>query len=307
LDLHHPFTGPLERLGLSRSDPDWFAAVLAHPDTRFAALHELRVLIAAGGEPSPRLLLRSELPADLSRAHSITLLGLHGDRVCVGVDLDDARELELHGAFADLREIGGRLRPDEAGLLAQARAMAHWHARHRHCGSCGAPTLPEQAGHLRRCTVCATDQFPRVDPAVIVLVADEDRCLLGRQRRWETPTYSTLAGFVEPGETLEQAVAREVREESAVEVSDVHYLASQPWPFPASLMLAFRARPASYDIELMDGELIDARWFSRTALIAGIRSGTLNISRRHSIAWALIADWFDAGDAGPLAEVVREA
>jgi NAD+ diphosphatase len=303
LDLEHPLTGPADRLGLSRRDPAWFQALLTHPETRFTPLHELKVLVSDPTEPRARLLRREQLPSAPEQALSVTLLGMHREHTCVAIDLGRAEGLDAHGTLADLREIGGLMDPADAGLLAHARAMSYWHSRHRYCGSCGQPTRAEQSGHLRCCTACGTQQFPRVDPAVIVLVADEDRCLLGRQRRWETPMYSTLAGFVEPGETLEQAVAREVREESSVEVCDVRYLSCQPWPFPASLMIAFRARPATDSIVLADGELVDARWFTRDELSTGIRAGQLAISRRHSVAWSLIADWFDEGALGALAEL----
>jgi NAD+ diphosphatase len=301
--LEHPLTGPLDRLGLSRQDPAWFESLLAHPETLFAPVHDLRVLVSEPQQPTARLLTRAQLPGELDAARSISLLGLHRNRACIAVDLDAADGLTRHGVLADLREIGGRLEPSEAGLLAQARAMAYWHAHHRFCGSCGGSTVTEQSGHLRRCTVCDSEQFPRLDPAVIVLVADEHRCLLGRQRRWEQSVYSTLAGFVEPGETLEQAVAREVREESSIEICEPRYLTSQPWPFPASLMLAFRAIPTTEAIELTDGELADARWFTREDIQRGIRGGEFAISRRHSVAWSLIANWFDEGDLGPLSAV----
>src|SRR5262249_49094954 len=146
--------------------------------------------------------------------------------------------------FTDLRRVGPLLERFEGSLLAYARGITYWHQRHRFCGVCGAPTRSRDAGHVRVCLneTCKTQHFPRTDPAVIMLVHDGDRCLLGRQSVWPTGMHSTLAGFVEPGESLEEAVAREVREETAIEVTDVAYHSSQPWPFPSSVMLGFHAR-----------------------------------------------------------------
>jgi NAD+ diphosphatase len=173
--------------------------------------------------------------------------------------------------------------------------MAFWHARHRFCGVCGAPTESVDAGHRRRCTRpdCAADHFPRTDPAIIVLVHAGDRCLLGRQARWTPGQYSTIAGFVEPGEALEDAVAREVREETGVLVHDVRYHSSQPWPFPASLMVGFTAAAATRDVHVDGTELEDARWFSRDDIRRGLASGALRLSSPASISYALIRDWME--------------
>src|SRR5207245_11209184 len=166
--------------------------------------------------------------------------------------------------FADLRQLAGRLERGEGALLALARAMMFWHSRHRFCGLCGSPTRSEEAGHMRRCTDpgCDTMHFPRTDPAVIMLVTDGDRALLGRNKNFPVAgMYSTLAGFVEPGESLEDAVAREVREETGVEVGAVHYHSSQPWPFPGNIMPAFPAQARTTEITIASGELDDHRWF----------------------------------------------
>jgi NAD+ diphosphatase len=172
-----------------------------------------------------------------------------------------------------LRPLAPLLPPDSASLLAYARALALWKARHRHCGVCGSPNLPARAGHVMRCSRqgCGTENFPRLDPAIIVLVTDAtgEHVLLGRPASWAPGRYSTIAGFVEPGESLEDAVIREVDEETGVQVDDVEYVASQPWPFPSSLMLGFRAIARTRAITLRDGELEDARWFTRADLAAG--------------------------------------
>jgi NAD+ diphosphatase len=179
---------------------------------------------------------------------------------------------------------------DEAQLLAYARALLIWRARQRHCGVCGAPTLPRSAGHVLVCTnpACQSEFFPRIDPAIIVLVTDGSRALLGRQASWPAGRYSALAGFVEPGEGLEEAVAREVEEETGVRVRSTRYFASQPWPFPASLMLGFHAHASAGSIQL-DGELQDARWFELEELRA---APTILLPPPHTIARRLLEAWF---------------
>jgi len=198
----------------------------------------------------------------------------------------------------ELRPLAPLLPPDSASLLAYARALALWKTRHRHCGVCGAPSLPARAGHVMRCSraSCGTETFPRLDPAIIVLVTDAtgERALLGRQASWTEGRYSTIAGFVEPGESLEDAVIREVEEETGVLAGDVEYVASQPWPFPSSLMLGFSAVARTHDITLRDGELEDARWFTRADLAAGYPA----LPPAGAISARLIDAWFGA-PAGP--------
>jgi NAD+ diphosphatase len=195
--------------------------------------------------------------------------------------------------FADLRQLGGRLDGREAALLALARAIMFWHARHRFCGLCGSPTRSEEAGHMRRCTdpACNTMHFPRTDPAVIMLVTAGDRALMGRSRHFPPGMYSTLAGFVEPGESLEEAVAREVREESGIEVGAVDYHSSQPWPFTANIMLGFHAEALTTEITVDFGELEDARWFERGWLLTHVDDDVFRLPRRDSIARRLVEDW----------------
>jgi NAD+ diphosphatase len=171
--------------------------------------------------------------------------------------------------------------------------MLFWHSRHRFCGACGAPTRSEEAGHMRRCTddACKTMHFPRTDPAVIMLVTDGERALLGRNRNFVAGMYSTLAGFVEPGESLEDAVAREVMEETAIRVGTVHYHSSQPWPFPANIMLGFYAEATSTEITVDEGELEDARLFERDWLRTHVDDESFRLPRLDSIARRLIGDW----------------
>ena len=226
-----------------------------------------------------------------------------GDRFYLGRDSESAYfavagplPRRLGAKPMGLRDIGALLPDRDAGLLVHAVGLANWHATHVRCPRCGAPTVSTKGGSVRTCTVDASDHFPRTDPAVIMLVTDgADRALLGRQAIWPAGRYSTLAGFVEPGESAEQAVVREVAEETTVAVWDVRYVASQPWPFPASLMLGFTAVADGDAVpHPQDGELDDARWFTRAELIAagtwGDRAGT-QLPSAVSIAHFLISAW----------------
>lgn len=203
------------------------------------------------------------------------------------------------GVFEPLHPRVGALDSDQAALLAYARGMVLWHLNHQHCGRCGAPTESRDGGHIRQCTnpACNYRAFPRTDAAVITLVEHPDgkHCLLGRQSRWPEGMYSVVAGFVEPGESLEECVAREVKEETGIVVKDVRYHASQPWPFPSSLMLGFSAKATTTDFNPDDDELIDIRWVSREALDGygemGDDSPGPKLPNRHSIARMLIETW----------------
>jgi NAD+ diphosphatase len=184
--------------------------------------------------------------------------------------------------------------------------MTYWHNRHRFCGVCGSPTDSIEGGFQRLCVnaACAHRHFPRTDPAIIVLVTSGERGLLGRQPSWPEGLVSTLAGFVEPGETLEDAVIREVREETSIELGEVHYHSSQPWPFPSSLMLGFSAQAASAEIRVDEYELENACWFTREELERKLKSDVLRLPSPMSISFRLIEDWFDAGSCGPLRSII---
>ncbi len=200
------------------------------------------------------------------------------------------------GEFVDLRAVGGGgLSPGDASVLAHARGLMHWRVKHRFCGVCGAPCEPRTAGHMLHCTGCNAQHFPRTDPAVIMLVYRDDFCLLGHSVRFPRATmFSTLAGFVEPGESLEEAVRREVLEEVGVEVGQVFYHSSQPWPFPANIMLGFYAEGLTERITIDPQELKDARWFSRDEIRRPEENGFM-LPRTDSIARRLIEDWMAAG------------
>jgi NAD+ diphosphatase len=199
--------------------------------------------------------------------------------------------------WAGLREVGPVLDDAGAGLVTASVAMAHWHSAHRFCARCGGPTRPIQAGWARECPQCGAEHYPRTDGAVIMAISDaDDRILLGRQARWPERRFSCLAGFVEPGESLEAAVRREVWEAARIVVGEVEYRGSQPWPFPASLMLGFRGRAETTDITVDGAELVGARWWSREELALDVATGELLLPPAVSIARRLVEDWY----GGPL-------
>jgi NAD+ diphosphatase len=276
----------LDRAGQHRRDEAWLAARLADPATRVVAASAAGVIVA--GE-RPRMFAVDALPEGLE----LVLLGVDGDgRAVFAADPGD----ELPGERRGLRDLAPVLSQAEGGMVAHAVGLLNWHRRHRFCANCGAPSEPREAGHVRVCPVCGTQHHPRTDPVVIMLVTDGDRALLGRQAQWPTGRYSALAGFVEPGESLEEAVAREVREEAGVRVADVRYRSSQPWPFPSSLMLGFSARWAGGEPAVRDGELEDVGWFARQAIV----DGDVLLPPPTAIARRLIDEWL-GDDQAPAA------
>jgi NAD+ diphosphatase len=217
-------------------------------------------------------------------------LGVDGDGVAYAATIGALRP-RIGARPMGLGEVGALLDDRDAGLLTHAVALANWHATHTHCPRCGAPTEPVLGGSVRRCAADGSEHFPRTDPAVIMVVHDGgDRCVLGRQPSWPPGRFSTLAGFVEPGEAAELAVVREVAEEVGLAVTDVAFRASQPWPFPSSLMLGFWARATDDTITLDGSELAEARWLTRDE----IRREAVLLPPPVSIAWRLITDWLES-------------
>jgi NAD+ diphosphatase len=292
--------GGYDRTAKLRKDEDWLATRRNHPASLIVPVWRNQNLVYAaadGGPPRTAFLTRDQIIGDPGLE---VLLGLVEDRAYFARDLSSAEKpLDLIRAeapleFADLRRVGPLVGNRDGSLMAYARGILYWHSRHGFCGVCGAATRPEEAGHVRRCTnpACNAQHFPRTDPAVIMLVHDEDRCLLGRQKIWPKGMHSTLAGFVEPGESLEDAVAREVFEEAGVRITDVTYHSSQPWPFPASLMLGFHARAVTTDIHIDPDEIESANWFSRDFLKQNIRGGKdFFVPPGIAVARRLIDDW----------------
>jgi NAD+ diphosphatase len=296
--MTHPranfLAGPyLERRTEAREDAAWEAAARADPATRYLLARGTTQLLRTSSPPAIAFVSGDAPVVRAATSRELLLLGWFRGARCVLVELaaDAAFSPPAGTRFEELRPLTAVLPADEAGLLACARALSVWRARTRHCGVCGTPTTPDRAGHSLCCPnpECAAEFFPRLDPAIIVLVTDGERALLGRQASWPARRYSTIAGFVEPGESLEDAVAREVAEETGVEVRSISYDSSQPWPFPCSLMLGFRATAHPASRVRLGGELEDAGWFTR----AQLRSGEVLTPPSQAISWRLIAAWLD--------------
>jgi NAD+ diphosphatase len=303
----------LDRCTQRRKDPDWLRSTLRAPSTRFVVQWRDEHLATCDDAPRIVFLAGRRALAVLEREEDAVFLGEFGETPCFALeirsDIDPQAILSDRIAFQSLRALATRLPGDEAGLLAYARALLLWHRSHRFCAQCGTPTVAREGGHTRGCTNpdCGAQQFPRLDPAIIVLVAHGDRCLLGRQPSWPAGVYSTIAGFVEPGESLEDAVRREVAEETGVRVGRASYHSSQPWPFPSSIMLGFTAEAISEDIALTDSELEDARWFTREEIAERARGMTRGLPAELSIAFRLVTDWYDDGEPGRLASIIAAA
>jgi NAD+ diphosphatase len=304
--------GILDRAAKLREDDDWISAALVSDAAMAVLIHNDQHLVTRVDRRDD--IRAAILPLSTVRERLVTnggswvFLGLDGEVPMFGVDVSaeliaDVHEIRDAGEFADLRRIGPLVPEAEAAMLAYARAMIAWQKRHRFCGVCGSPMESQRAGHVRRCTnpECMAESFPRTDPVVIMLVTrpasgnQPERCLLGRHIRLPRGAYSLLAGFVEPGESLEGAVAREVWEEAGVRVRDVRYQASQPWPFPYSMMMGFRAVGETEDIVLDTDELEDARWFTAAEVSRfgdwGDDTAAFRVPRRDSIARYLLDIW----------------
>jgi NAD+ diphosphatase len=300
----------IDRVSERRRDDEWLAARLRHKSTLFIPVWNLQDLFTEGAAIEPVFLSSRDVRDLLPTAEATVLLGLKGERAVFAIGLPSQGDgpptgLVERGQFLDLRQAAPALNAGDAALLAHARAMVYWHCRHRFCGVCGSPTTSIEGGYQRICMQeeCGHHHFPRMDPAIIVLVTSGAAGLFGRKPIWPEGLYSTIAGFVEPGESLEDAVMREVREETGVQVNTVHYHSSQPWPFPSSLMLGFTATATRRDIQVDGDELENAAWFTREELRDGLRHGTLRLPTPVSISFRLIEDWFDAGAVSKLRDI----
>ena len=287
------FAGPyVDRRADVREAADWPAAALEDPETLFMVGRGTTHLVLTEQTPRIAFVTREHPAVRAAEAGQLVLLGWFQGARSVLLELEPAQPFTPPPgtAFEELRPLSPLLDADEAGLMAYARALSIWRMRQRYCGVCARPTVPERAGHVMRCTNVEEPHefFPRIDPAIIVLVSDGEHALLGRQPGWPSGRYSTIAGFVEPGESLEDAVAREVLEETGVVVTDVRYDSSQPWPFPSSLMIGFHARATPGSAISIGTELEDARWFARGDLESG--RGAV-FPPNHSISYRLISAW----------------
>lgn len=297
-----PFSGnPLDRAGEKRADAAWLAERLADSASLILPVWRLQPFMLAGqGGKLEAGFLRPGLCESLAGEDAVCVfLGLEDGHAMFALDISAAEDpanagpLAGLGEFRELRGAAALLPLKDLAILGQAKALIDWHQRHGFCAKCGAPTKVGDAGYKRVCPACNTEHFPRTDPVVIMLATEGDACLLGRNKNWPVEFYSALAGFAEPGETIEEAVRRELFEEAGVRAGDVRYYRSQPWPFPSQLMIGCFAECASRDLNFDNNELADARWFSREearALLAGKAPG-LRGPPPFAIAHHLIREW----------------
>ncbi len=292
-------SGPLDRAAHLREDPEWLQQQRSSEQTRWVAVQGSQSLVTPDMLSAVWLNSAAVQAAgeDLQR-HAI-FLGTRAEQAYFALEVPPEQEgLEgAHAVFADLRQVGPGLPGDEGAILAYARGMVLWSQRTRFCSVCGAPLQTESAGHVKRCPqeACGASHFPRTDPAVIMLVHDGDRVVLGRQPQWPAGMHSILAGFVEPGESLEDTVAREVWEEVGLKVGAPQYHSSQPWPFPASIMLGFTVEATSTELSVHPEELESAQWFTREELRRLPQEGTFRLPRPDSIARRILNEWLAAG------------
>ena len=296
------FSGsPIDRADHQRRDAAWIAERLERDDSRFVALWRLNVLVIQGSDASVAWAtnaVRDSMNPDVKEV----FLGLWDDIAYFAADISSLEKPEESlGAtgvakFEDVRMAAARLPYEQAAIVAHARSRTDWHARHPYCPACGGKTIPRSGGANRLCKTCDAEHFPRTDPVAIAVVTHGDRCLLGRQRGWPGNMYSALAGFIESGETLEEAVRREIAEESGVVVGEVRYVASQPWPFASSLMIGCRAEALDDAIEVDTVELEDASWFERERVqraLLGDATADLSVPPPMAIANYLLQSWID--------------
>ena len=289
---------PLDRSTLERRDAAWIERQLENDATRFLPLWRLDPLVKLGEERSLAW-ARRELFDDVEPAPQPVLLGMNDGVAHFAVDVSCVSEpgialgVEVAAQFEELRGIVPQLTPAEASIAAHARSLVDWHARHGFCAACGSSTIAMMGGAHRRCPDCSAEHFPRTDPVAIAVVGRSNRCLLGRGPRWPETMFSALAGFVEPGETIEEAVRREVCEESGVVVGPVRYVTSQPWPFPSSLMIGCVAEATSDAVTVDHREIAEARWFELDEIRAALegRPGPLVIPPPFAVAHHLIRAW----------------
>lgn len=299
----------LNRKGVQPLDaPDWEKSLTSERAVYVVVRGDEILFDGTRLEP---LLLAPPMLGECDRAHLHAML-LGNDESCcyfaINIErlpADTVQCLSSLGTFIPLRRHASVLPRQMAALLGYARSVAGWHSLARYCGLCGHPTMPKPGSPAQTCTNpdCGAVHFPRVNPAMIVLVHHKgshgDRCLLGRQPLWQPRVYSALSGYVEPGESAEDAVLREVMEETGIEVCDIHYFSSQPWPFSGSLMLGFLARATTTDIHLDEAELEDARWFARHEIPALLDSGELALPSAETIARQLFEAWYHGGESCP--------
>lgn len=302
----------LDRMEAMRRDERWIADQLKKQDARFVPVwREMNLFsIKDSYRPvSPKSAVLGELKINID---SYIFLGKVNGNVHFAINLPPhdstvPDKFSSFGHFQDLKKMAPLLDNGNIELLSYSKALTYWHRCHRFCGKCGNPTASIEGGHILVCTnkKCGHQHFPRTDPAIIVLITCGEKCLLGRQANWSKGWYSTIAGFVEPGESLEGAVTREVLEETGLRLKNVSYHSSQPWPFPCSIMLGFNAEATNSDIQIDGYELEDARWFSHREIYNGLNERSLYLPPKISISYLLIEDWYDTGTYGKLTNIIH--
>jgi len=302
----------LDRLVEYRDDADWVKSALQSDAARFVTLWRSRNLLATTDEGQIAVYLKSGELGQLEAIQPPTLLGTDGKRYFFAVSINDSQREDVlnnhpEAQFIDLRRASVDMDAKHAGVLAYAKALHYWQHRHGFCGACGNPNRLFSSGHKLVCSneECARQSFPRIDPAIIVLVTQGDACLLGRNGNWPPKHFSTLAGFVEPGESLEDAVVREVFEEAQVRLKKIRYVSSQPWPFPASSMCGFYAEAESRECAISE-ELEELRWYTVSGLEEAVLDDSVRLSPPVSIAFRLLADWYFQRCGRDLEQLVRK-
>jgi len=299
-----PFSGsPLNRASEKRTDSNWIESKRRDPSSLVLPIRRLEPFLLGAEKSDPPVelgLVRTEIAESLAGADALWIfLGLDGDTAVFALDVteaDDARIARLAGLgyFRDARVAAQMVSLEHAAIIAQAKAMIDWHQRHGFCPRCGALTKMMDAGYRRLCANCNAEHFPRVDPVVTMLATHADACLVGRGKQFPPGMFSALAGFVEPGETIEEAVRRELMEEASVKVGEVTYYSTQPWPFPSSLMIGCFAKAEGRDIKADETELAEVRWLERKLareLIKGKQVDGLRVPPPIAIAYHLIKTW----------------
>ena len=294
-----------------RDDADWAVTALKDPATRLVPLWRSRSLLQKSHDGTLAVYLSATELSDPALIQPPTLLGNDGVRDYFAVSITDSQRDGIktkypEARFVDLRRASIDMAAKHAGILAYAKALHYWQHRHAFCGVCGSPNQLRSAGHRMACSneECSRETFPRIDPAIIVLVTHKDACLLGHNARWPANVFSSLAGFVEPGESLEDAVVREVYEEAQVELADIRYVSSQPWPFPASAMCGFYAEAINRSNGCSE-EVEETRWFTVASLTEALNAGEVRLPSSVSIAFRLLSDWFRNHGGGDLEELVK--
>ena len=302
----------LDRNSLNRNNEIWIHDQFNNESTRIIPIYNSKILCTSIQHPKTIYLTQNDLADFSNTIESSIFLGISNKKAYFAIDIISEKSASIlsdkNGCeFLDFKQVSPLLNSHDSALLALARFMINWQLRNQYCGKCGTPTKSAEAGNLRTCENihCKLHHFPSMDPAIIVLVSFGEYCLLGRQKIWPKGMYSTIAGFIEPGESIEDAVIREVNEETGVEIEKVEYQHSQPWLFPSSLMLGFTATAKGNKIKIDNNELEDARWFTREEIKDNLKDSLMRLPSKVSIAYKLITEWFNKGDVGKLEAIKK--